>query len=125
MRSRSAWAWLLQKEWHELSASRAWWVMLAVIGPQWEHLRTERNIRKLDERDDFVRLEISSVLSRGVPVIPVLVKRTAFPDATDLPDAMSRLQFHQRLVLRLDDPDFTNDVNHLIEDIKLLLSARP
>jgi hypothetical protein len=32
--SRSgAWAWLLQKEWYELLATRAWWVMLAVIGP--------------------------------------------------------------------------------------------
>ena len=34
MRSRkSAWAWLLGKEWRELFASRSWWVMLAVIGP--------------------------------------------------------------------------------------------
>lgn len=34
MRShKSAWAWLLGKEWRELFASRSWWVMLAVIGP--------------------------------------------------------------------------------------------
>lgn len=33
MRSRSAVAWLLVKDWRELLASRAWWVMLALIGP--------------------------------------------------------------------------------------------
>jgi ABC-2 type transport system permease protein len=31
--SRSAWWWLLGKEWRELMASRAWWVMLLVMGP--------------------------------------------------------------------------------------------
>ena len=34
MRSRkSAWVWLLRKEWRELLAARAWWVMVAVMGP--------------------------------------------------------------------------------------------
>ena len=34
MRSRkSPFAWLLEKEWRELLSSRAWWVMLALIGP--------------------------------------------------------------------------------------------
>jgi ABC-2 type transport system permease protein len=30
---RRAWLWLLEKEWRELVASRAWWVLLAVMGP--------------------------------------------------------------------------------------------
>ena len=34
MRSRrTAFAWLIDKEWRELLASRAWWIMLALIGP--------------------------------------------------------------------------------------------
>ena len=34
MRSRrTPWWWLLEKEWRELLASRAWWVLLAVMGP--------------------------------------------------------------------------------------------
>ena len=34
MRSRkSPLAWLVEKEWRELLASRAWWVMLVLIGP--------------------------------------------------------------------------------------------
>jgi hypothetical protein len=34
LRSHSgAWKWLLKKEWRELTTSRSWWVMLAVVGP--------------------------------------------------------------------------------------------
>ena len=33
MRSRSATLWLLDKEWRELMASRAWWVLLLGMGP--------------------------------------------------------------------------------------------
>ena len=29
----AAYRWLLRKEWHELLASRAWWVLLILIGP--------------------------------------------------------------------------------------------
>jgi ABC-2 type transport system permease protein len=30
---KSAWRWLLEKEWRELMASRAWWVLLVLMGP--------------------------------------------------------------------------------------------
>jgi hypothetical protein len=33
LRSRSPFAWLLRKEWRGLTASRAWWVFLAMMGP--------------------------------------------------------------------------------------------
>ena len=33
MPSRSAFSWLLEKEWHELVSSRAWWVLLVLMGP--------------------------------------------------------------------------------------------
>jgi ABC-2 type transport system permease protein len=33
LRSRSPFRWLIAKEWRELAASRAWWVMLLLIGP--------------------------------------------------------------------------------------------
>jgi hypothetical protein len=33
LRSRRPFVWLVEKEWRELLASRAWWVLLVVIGP--------------------------------------------------------------------------------------------
>src|SRR6266446_3827455 len=33
MQAKSAFLWLLQKEWRELVVSKAWWVLLLVMGP--------------------------------------------------------------------------------------------
>lgn len=48
-------------------------VMLAVIGPSWLTVSNEAGERRLDDPEDWVRLEISRALARGIPVIPVLV----------------------------------------------------
>src|SRR2546429_109100 len=47
-------------------------ILLAVIGPRWL-TSSDGNTRRLDDPDDFVRLEIVSAFERNVFVIPVLV----------------------------------------------------
>src|SRR6516225_1568159 len=49
-------------------------VLLAVIGPNWLTTTDERGRRRLDDPDDFVRLEIEAALAREVRVIPILVQ---------------------------------------------------
>ena len=56
-------------------------VLLAVIGERWLTLTGRSGVRRLDEPDDFVRLEIAKALERGVRVIPVLVGGAAMPGA--------------------------------------------
>src|SRR5262245_31111317 len=58
-------------------------VFLAVIGPRWLELLTER--QRSGERD-YVREEIAAALQRGIIVVPVLIERTALPTATALPE---------------------------------------
>jgi hypothetical protein len=53
-------------------------VLLAVIGPRWMELLSERQAS--GERD-YVREEIAGALKRGITVIPVLVERTPLPRA--------------------------------------------
>jgi hypothetical protein len=48
-------------------------VLLAVIGPHWLAAAGQDGRRRLDDPEDFVRLEIEAALARGVRVIPVLV----------------------------------------------------
>ena len=50
-------------------------VMLAIIGPGWLDAKdAETGARRLDNPEDWVRLEIERALARGVPIIPVLVE---------------------------------------------------
>src|SRR5690349_10570277 len=54
-------------------------VLLAVIGPNWLAATDERGCRRLDDPDDFVRLEIEAALARGVRVIPILADDAVMP----------------------------------------------
>ena len=47
-------------------------VLLALIGNEWATMTDEHGRRRLDNPDDFVRLEIEAALTRRVLVIPVL-----------------------------------------------------
>src|SRR3712207_4354340 len=49
-------------------------VLLALIVRQWHTIKDDDGNRRLDDPDDFVRLEIETALARGVRVIPVLVE---------------------------------------------------
>lgn len=46
--------------------------LIAVIGPHWLDVYADSK-RRLDNPDDFVRLEVSTALKRGIRVMPVLV----------------------------------------------------
>lgn len=59
-------------------------VFLAVIGRQW---MTER----LQDENDFVRMEIESALARNIPVIPVLVDGGVLPKKDALPESLRPL----------------------------------
>ena len=50
-------------------------VFLAVIGPQWATITDADGNRRLEQSDDFVRLEIASALRQDKLVIPVLVNQ--------------------------------------------------
>jgi hypothetical protein len=67
-------------------------VLLAVIGPKWTTISGE-NGRRLDDPNDFVRLEIVSALARDVAVIPVLVHDAKMPRPDELPEALREFAF--------------------------------
>ena len=96
-------------------------VMLVMIGPAW--LTTNRNgVRRLDEPDDFVRMEIETGLRSGKPVLPVLVGGAVMPTEEDLPAAIRALARRQAIVL--SDSGWSSDVTRLVDSIRPLLPAR-
>ena len=99
-------------------------VVLAVIGEHWQGAATGDGRPKLEQDADFVRIELTSALRVGVPVIPVLVRATPQPLPQDLPGDLRALGDIQAARLR-EDPDFHGDVDRLIDGIERLLARVP
>ncbi len=59
--------------------------LVAVIGGLWLTAADEDGRRRLDDPEDFVRVEIETALARGVRVFPVLVNGASMPRSADLP----------------------------------------
>lgn len=91
-------------------------VMLAVIGSHWIEARDAKGHRRLDDPQDFVRIEIESALRRGAVVVPVLVCGAAMPTVAELPDSLRDLTYRNAIAVR-PDPDFHPDMNRLIAGI--------
>src|SRR5579864_2267702 len=68
-------------------------VLLAMIGPGWSSIKSSNGTRRLDDPNDFVRLEIASALAREIAVIPVLVHDAKMPRPEDLPENLKDLAF--------------------------------
>jgi TIR domain-containing protein len=88
-------------------------VGLVVIGPQWLSLTDSRNRPRIDDPEDFVRIEIEALLRRGIPIIPCLVSGALLPQAEQLPLALRPLVERQSVLVR-PDPDFHRDMDRLI-----------
>ncbi|MET0688318.1 MAG: toll/interleukin-1 receptor domain-containing protein [Methyloceanibacter sp.] len=66
-------------------------VLLAVIGPNWLTAKDENGERRLDNPNDFVRIEIESGLKLGKRIVPVLVNNAEMPRSEHLPESMRPL----------------------------------
>lgn len=73
--------------------------VLVIIGPRWVNCSAAGR-RRLDNPDDFVRIEIAMALSDAdTCVIPILVKGAVMPREDELPDDLKPLAFRQSLEL--------------------------
>jgi hypothetical protein len=88
-------------------------VLLALIGDQWVTIADEEGRRRIDDPDDFVRLEIEAALTRNVRVIPILVGGATMPRADELPPSMAMLVRRQALGLSPERFDF--DTSRLLK----------
>ena len=93
-------------------------VMIAVIGPTWLTIKGDDGKRRLDDPEDWVRLEIAHALQRNIAVIPVLVGGAALPKKADLPDDLKPLL--QRHVATITTNGFRHEMAGLARDIKAI-----
>ena len=90
--------------------------MVVVIGPGWLDAHDAGRRRRLDNPDDFVRLEVARALQRGLPVVLLLVGQAVMPQASELPPDLTPLARRQGIELR--DGNFNAGVDVLIEALR-------
>jgi formylglycine-generating enzyme required for sulfatase activity len=86
-------------------------VLLALIGEDWLTIRDEQGQRRLDNPNDFVRVEIVAALERNIPVIPIVVDATDMPKEEQLPLALRGLANRNALHMRYTS--FNQDMGRL------------
>ncbi len=97
-------------------------VLISVIGKNWTEARdTSSGSRRLDNPEDFVRIEIESALAQEKRVIPVLVGQASMPHADELPDSLKPLA--RRNAVRLTHERFRADTESLIGALQRALKA--
>jgi hypothetical protein len=91
-------------------------VLLAVIGPNWLGARDDQGNRRLDDRNDFLRIEIATALQRDIRVIPILLDGARIPNADQLPEDLEELA--RRAGLDVRHASFHSDMDKLIRELK-------
>ncbi|MCX5402106.1 toll/interleukin-1 receptor domain-containing protein [Streptomyces sp. NBC_00102] len=82
-----------------LDGLRSCAVLLAVIGPDWTNFQA-----RLRDPEDWVRKEIEEMLSREIPIVPVLDgRKTDRLNRADLPDELAQLAELQSIVFGTHD----------------------
>jgi TIR domain len=97
-------------------------LVIAMIGPAWVGLRSDGS-RRIDDPNDFVRLEIACALAQGRPIVPVLVNGASMPKPETLPPDIAELAF--RNAMPLDSGiDFHHHADRLVHAISEILHSR-
>jgi hypothetical protein len=97
-------------------------VLIALIGDDWLTVRDGQGRRRLDDPEDFVRMEIVAALrSQKTRVIPVLVEGARMPRAVDLPDELAGLV--RRNAIELTDAGWKFEVQHLLDTVEKVIAG--
>jgi hypothetical protein len=98
-------------------------ILLALIGQDWSAITDSEGKRRIDNPDDFVRVEIETALQRDIRVVPVLVDGAVLPQADDLPPSLRPLT--RRQALKLSHAGFRSEISRLVAEVDKVLEAEP
>ena len=96
-------------------------VLIALIGRDWVDARDADGRRRLEDPDDWVRLELETGLNRDIRVIPVLVQGATMPRSDELPGDLAKLA--RRNALEIGDTRWRYDFDRLMEVVEKVLEG--
>lgn len=91
-------------------------VLLVVISKNWLTATDAEGNNRLEDPNDFVRIEIATALKRRIRVIPVLFDNMEMPKPGALPEDLQALT--RRQYISISDTRFDTDLQRLAEAIK-------
>lgn len=91
-------------------------VLLVVIGPRWLDVQHPHGGRRIDDEDDWVRIEILAGLKGNLRVVPVLMGGAAMPRGNQLPDALKPLV--RRNAHEITDKRWDFDLGELLKALR-------
>jgi hypothetical protein len=90
--------------------------LIVVIGPRWAELRDEDGGRRIEDPEDFVRLEVETGLHRDdVLLVPALVGGATMPRREVLPPELQTLA--RRNALELSEGRWAYDIGRLLDTL--------
>ncbi|MEQ1685755.1 MAG: toll/interleukin-1 receptor domain-containing protein [Burkholderiaceae bacterium] len=92
-------------------------LMLAIVGRGWVEGKSASGRCRLEEPNDYVRLEIAAALKRNIPVLPVLVQGARMPSAEELPEDLANFAF--RNAFELSHNRWDSDVREMLKRLGL------
>ncbi len=98
-------------------------VLIAMIGEQWLDIKDEEDKRRLDNKKDFVRLEIETALEQGKTVIPIFLGTAELPKEEKLPGNLKKLLGKQ--IAKLRPEQFRYDMALLIDALEKVMPPPP
>ena len=98
-------------------------VLLVVIGRRWLDVRDAQGRRRIDDPDDYVRIEIATALRQApqLVIVPVLVHGARMPHEDDLPEELTALS--RRNALAAPDERWHSEIDRLITTLESLVGV--
>ncbi|MGN6494158.1 MAG: toll/interleukin-1 receptor domain-containing protein [Agriterribacter sp.] len=66
-------------------------VLFAIIGPEWAGPANQKGVTRINQPNDWVRIELETALKRNIRLIPVLVRGASLPGEEELPESLHPL----------------------------------
>ena len=98
-------------------------VLISVIGDEWASATDAAGRRRLDDANDFIRLETGAALKRGIRVVPVLVGGAVMPLAAELPEELKALT--RRQAIEISHKQWEASTGELIRTLEGILKTLP
>jgi hypothetical protein len=100
-------------------------VVIAVIGKHWNRTGGRTVLRRLEDKDDWVRQELTAGIEKGKRIIPCLVDDAKMPRPEDLPADVADVA--RRQATEISPDHFERDVAALIDVLKRIApkAAKP